>query len=271
MFLKHSLFINMDEFFTMELNSEESQDLWGLNLPFDPLRNAFQPTQSGLQVQHPEPIQKPPTKTSAKSSTLGSWRYDFAIFINKQHEASDFGYLSKSPSFPSFERLQDKLLDDTVRILPAVRSIKTYHYLGLSATIVAMTPKELIGPTDLDEGSWSKIEHEICRLVDQKLKRNLTLSLRVDYVLISVEGGGSHDHLSSSRFTTVYKGNKKLSATQEQLNRALSILITLKARIMSEIQALHRCTGSCPVGREGEVFFATQHSTQHVHLPYSSR
>ncbi|RPA94312.1 hypothetical protein L873DRAFT_1814667 [Choiromyces venosus 120613-1] len=68
----------------MELNSEESQDLWGLNLPFDPLRNAFQPTQSGLQVQYPEPIQNyPSTKTTAKPSIPGLWRYDFAILVNK--------------------------------------------------------------------------------------------------------------------------------------------------------------------------------------------
>ena len=39
---------------------------------------------------------------------------------------------------------------------------------------------------------------------------------------------------------------------------------------MSEIQAANCCTGSCPIGRQGEVYFTTQNSKQHIHLPYSS-
>ena len=39
---------------------------------------------------------------------------------------------------------------------------------------------------------------------------------------------------------------------------------------MSEIQATNRCTGSSPIGRQGEVYFTTQNSKQHIHLPYSS-
>jgi len=39
---------------------------------------------------------------------------------------------------------------------------------------------------------------------------------------------------------------------------------------MSEIQAANRCTGSCPLGRQGEVYFTTQNTKQHIHLPYSS-
>jgi len=39
---------------------------------------------------------------------------------------------------------------------------------------------------------------------------------------------------------------------------------------MSEIQASKRCIGSCPIGREGEVFFTTINSNQHIHPPYSS-
>jgi len=58
-------------------------------------------------------------------------------------------------------------------------------------------------------------------------------------------------------------------ATQEQLNRAYRSPITPKAQIMSKIQASNRCTGSCPIGREGEVFFTTLNSNQHIHPPYS--
>jgi len=135
-----------------------------------------------------------------------------SIFVNKQREGSDFGYILKSPDFPSFEGLLEKLLDDTIRILPAVLSSKTHRYLGLSATIVAATPKELIGPTELDESSWLKIEHEICRLVDQKPKRNVTLSLRVDYVPISPCGTAHHCEPSGSSRSTVSmsKGKKKM-------------------------------------------------------------
>lgn len=38
---------------------------------------------------------------------------------------------------------------------------------------------------------------------------------------------------------------------------------------MSEIQSSNRYTGSCPIGREGEVFFTTLNSNQHIHPPYS--
>ena len=143
---------------------------------------------------------------------MGSWRYDLTIFINTQCEASDFGYISKSPEFPSLEGLMEKLLDDTIRIDPAVFSSKTDQYLGLTATIVAAAPKELIGPTELDERSWLKIEHEISRLVDQKPKRHLTLSLRVDYVPISTGGTVNHCQPSASSrlMVSVSKGNKKL-------------------------------------------------------------
>ncbi|KAG0123925.1 hypothetical protein HOY82DRAFT_673759 [Tuber indicum] len=202
-----------------------------------------------IPAEDQNPLTNPPVKASTTISS--GWRYDFSIFINKQREASDFGYVSKSPNFPSFEIFQDKL----------------------SGTIVAIAPKEVIGPTDLDEASWTKIDHEICRLVDQKPKRNLTLSICVDYVTISSGGlsrGGQGQYGGSGITSLGGKGNKKLSATQEQLNRALSIPVTPKARIMSEIQALHHCTGSCPIGREGEVYFTTQNSKQHLHLPYSS-
>ena len=135
-----------------------------------------------------------------------------SIFVNKRREAWDFGYILKSPEFPSLEGLLEKLLDDTIRIHPAVLSSKTHHYLGLEATIVATTPKQLIGPTDLDESSCSKIEHEISRLVDQKPKRHLTLSLRVDYVPISPGGAVNHCQPSGSSQSTasISKGNKKL-------------------------------------------------------------
>lgn len=137
-----------------------------------------------------------------------------SIFVNKQREGSDFGYIVKSPDFPSFEGLLEKLLDDTIRILPPVLSSKTHRYLGLSATIVAATSKELIGPTELDESSWLKIEHEICRLVDQKPKRNVTLSLRVDYASVPIPPGGTTHHCEpsgSSRSTvSMSKGKKKM-------------------------------------------------------------
>ena len=121
-------------------------------------------------------------------------------------------YISKSPEFASLEGLQEKLLDDTIRIHPAVLSSKTYQYLGLSATIVGATPKELIGPTELDESSWSKIDHEISRLVDQKPKRHLTYSLRVDYLPIAAGSTVNHCPPSGSSRSTasISKGNKKL-------------------------------------------------------------
>ena len=152
------------------------------------------------------------SKNSSGPPASGSWRYDLAIFVNKQREASDFGYILKSPDFPSFKCLLEKLLEDTIRILPAVLSSKTHRYLGLSATIVAATPKELIGPTELDESSWLKIEHEICRLVDQKPKRNLTLSLRVDYVPISTGSMANHCPSSAGSRSTgsMSKGNRKM-------------------------------------------------------------
>ncbi|KAG0131606.1 hypothetical protein HOY82DRAFT_646223 [Tuber indicum] len=208
----------MDEFFTMELNSEESEDLCGLNLPFNPLRSACQPPQLDPQVQSSKSIQNPPTNPPIKASTTiaSGWRYDFSIFVNKQREATDFGYVSKSPNFHSFEIFEDKLLDNTVRILPAVLSSKTHNYPGLSGTIVAMAPKEIIGATDLDEASWTKIDHEICHLVDQKPKRNLTLSIRVDYVTISSVGLGrsGQGQYGGSGITSLgSKGNKKLRHT----------------------------------------------------------
>ena len=58
-------------------------------------------------------------------------------------------------------------------------------------------------------------------------------------------------------------------ATQEQLNQAYLSPITPKAQIMSEIQSSNRCTGSCPIGQEGEVFFITLNSYQHIHPAYS--
>lgn len=125
--------------------------------------------------------------------------------MNKERESSDFGYIDKTPQFPTFEALQDLLLDNTIRICPAVLSCKTHVYLGLAATIVASAPKELIGPTDLNENAWVKVEHEINRLIQEKPKRSLTLSLRVDYTTISKEAT-----VSKPAGGSIVKGNKKL-------------------------------------------------------------
>jgi len=133
------------------------------------------------------------------------WRYDFTVYVNKECELSDFGYIDKAPQFPTFETLQDLLLDDTVRICPAILSSKTHLYLGLVATIVASAPKDLIGPTDLDECAWVKVEREINRLISEKPKGSLTLPLRVDYTTIAKESGVSKRALGG-----ITKGNKKM-------------------------------------------------------------
>ena len=123
--------------------------------------------------------------------------------MNKEHESSDFGYVDKTPQFPTFEALQNLLLDNTIQICPAVLSCKTHVYLGLSVTIVASAPKELICPTDLDENAWVKAEREINRLIQEKPKRSLTP--RVDYTTISKEATVSKPARGS-----IVKGNKKL-------------------------------------------------------------
>jgi len=70
----------------------------------------------------------------------------------------------------------------------------------------------VIGSIELDESSWLKIEHEICCLVDQKPKRNLTVSLKVDYVPISTGSTANHCQLSGGSWPTVSssKGNTKM-------------------------------------------------------------
>jgi len=133
------------------------------------------------------------------------WRYDFTVYVNKECESSDFGYINKASQFPTFETLQDLLLDDTVRICPAVLSSKTHLYLSLVATIVAFAPKELIGPTDLDEHAWAKVEREINRLISEKPKWSLTLSLHVNYTTIAKESG-----VSKPASEGITKGNKKM-------------------------------------------------------------
>jgi len=137
------------------------------------------------------------------------WRYDFTVYVNKQRESSDFGYIDKAPRFPTFQKLQDMLLDNTIPICPAVLSAETHLYLGLVASIVATAPQEHIGPTDLDEKAWAKVEHAINRLIDEKRKRSLTIALRLDYTTITTsncEGQGT----SMSAFSSIAKGNKKL-------------------------------------------------------------
>ncbi|KAG0127801.1 hypothetical protein HOY82DRAFT_612927 [Tuber indicum] len=57
--------------------------------------------------------------------------------------------------------LQDLLFDKTVRICPGVPRTKTYFFLDLVTTIVAVTLKELVGPTNLDDKAWAKVECEI--------------------------------------------------------------------------------------------------------------
>lgn len=146
------------------------------------------------------------------------WRYDFTIYVNKERESSDFGYIDKTPQFPTFEALQDILLDNTIGICPAVLSCKTHLYLGSAATIVASTPKELIGPTDLDENTWAKVECEINRLIQEKPKRSLTLSLRVDYTTIAKEPS-----VSKLAGGSIAKGNKK-----QVLLNPVTLLLTIE-------------------------------------------
>ena len=126
-------------------------------------------TSSGFQKQIAEKVQA--------TSDISQWCYDFIIYVNKQRESSDFGYIDKTPQFPRFQKLQDMILDNTIRICAAVLSTKTHLYLGLVATIVATAPREHIGPTDLDEKAWARVEHEINQLIEEKPKQSLTIAL----------------------------------------------------------------------------------------------
>ena len=64
----------MDEFFNLELEDQESQEGWGLELPFDPIGNSHPSMESNVASQYQESAEVTiPLHQCEKDSKLTVW------------------------------------------------------------------------------------------------------------------------------------------------------------------------------------------------------
>jgi len=114
------------------------------------------------QMREPTPNTSHSRQSSSKDSTTGDrFRYSLSIFNGKELLGKVLGHISCA-RVPEWREMEESMKSHIQSTAPAVLDPINFRFKLFSVTIIAIGPKEIIGPVGIrDKSNWAAIIEEL--------------------------------------------------------------------------------------------------------------